>query len=594
MKHRSTLVLLACIVVVGAFIWMQDTWLARHGSKEFRDHELFSLLPSKLQSIEFRQSNTVVRIALKDGVWMAGHNNSGMARADVALVHGMLHGLNSMGKGTTITKKNLELRGLDESEYGFDAPMVEILAEDNTGDHHWLVGRKAPLGKMVYVKEQNAEEIYTVPDKLLSFIPASPDDLRDRILFPGEAASVRQVEIRGAAGFVQLVKDPQSGWALRQPVSAAADAPEVESLIEKLYRLRIEDFVADNVSDFSIYGLQGESGQISLSGSDGVSRMLMVGDDVPDRKGFVYVRRADDTSVFTTSADVLKLLNQPASRFRNARVVGVAIGDITSISVKRGSEQLQLALDATNGWKITSPVAWNANPYALTAFASAWVNAVITDFNVTNNPATQPEWILEFGSTLSGSTNRIEVFPTLGKKDGLLIRRNGSTECCQINLAEVPAAVIDPLSFKDSRVWVLNKEGISKVSVQRSGRPEQVLERQADGSFAPSGNGAGLTVDAAAVNRLIKQLTQIETPSYIAYNPKDPGIYGLAEPSVELHVGLTATNEIGRVLLIGHETADGYYSMVKGRDVVFYLTKPVVKVLSADLVVPKVQPPAKE
>lgn len=581
MKGRSTLVLLISIVVLGAFIWLQETWRARNFDKVAQQVRLFNLDAEDLQWIEFKLTNTVVRFSKENGVWMAGTADEGTGRADVALIQRMLSGLNSIGKGTTITSKHLEIRGLDSSEYGFDQPTVEITAVDNEGEHRWLVGRHTPLDDMVYVKQGGGDDIFTVPDKLFIIVPTSPDALRDRVLFPGEAAGVRRVEIRGSEGFVQLVKDPSAGWRIQQPVSAPADEAEIQNFVENLYLLRVEDFVADNVSDFSIYGLQDELQQISLGGSDGASRMLVVGDDVPDRPGFVYVRRADDTSVFTLSADVLQFLNVKAERFRDARVVDIAPGDITSISISRGAERLGLELDPATGWQMVSP-AWKADPMAVTELAKLWMMAVITDYNVSTNDV-PAEWVLEFGSSLASRTNRVEVLPAGDRKDGLLIRRDGSPSVYQINLPAMPDSIIDPLSFKDPMVWEIKPAGVDKVSVLRAGQPGQVVERREDRSFAAAGTNASVRVDSAAFGKLLGQLSRVEASGYIAYNPSDLGIYGLDNPALELHVALSATNELGRVLMVGRETADGFYSMVKGRDVVFFLDKNVVDTLSANL-----------
>ncbi|VGO14548.1 hypothetical protein PDESU_03111 [Pontiella desulfatans] len=583
MKGRSTLVLLASIVVLGAFIWIQESWRARNPSKESRSVRLFNLDASSLESVEFKLTNSVVRFAKENGVWMAGAPETGMGRADVALIQRMVSGLNSMGKGTTITQKHLEIRGLDSAEYGFDKPTVVITASDNSGTHRWLVGRRTPLGDMVYAKLDGEDDIFTVSGKLLAMVPTSPDALRDRLLFPSEAASVRRIEIRGSAGFVQLVKDPQTGWHLQQPVAAAADPKEVQGFIEKLYRLRIEDFVADNVSDFSVYGLQGETRQISLGGGDGTSRMLVVGDDVPGRPGFVYVRRADDTSVFSLSADVLQLLNTPAQRIRDARVLELKLGDITSFSIRHGSDRLALGLDPAAGWQVVSP-AWNANPVAVNFLGRLWADAVVTEFDVATN-AVDPDWEFEFGSTVLGTTNLIKVFPSQGKKDGLLVQKDDDPAIYQINLPEIPRQFIDPLTYKDSKVWQLEKDGINKVSVLKANLPPQVVERQEDRSFALVETNSNLKVNASALSKLLGQLAEVKASGYIAYNPRDLAVYGLAEPALELHVGLSVSNELGRVLLVGRETAAGFYSMVKGRDVVFYLDKPVVDILSANLVV---------
>lgn len=584
-KGRSTLVLLAGILVLGAFIWLQEVWRAKVPSKEIRRVRLFDLNPDTLVSLQFQHTNLVVDCVKENGVWMTGGTERGLGRADVALIHQMMAGLNSIGKGTTITAKHLEMRGLDAAEYGFGEPTVEITAVDNKGRHRWLVGRKTPLGDMLYVKQGDEDEIFTVSDKLLSAIPAQPDALRDRTLFSGKIPGVRRVEIRGSGGFIQILKDTKSEWQIQQPLVAAADHAAVEDLLGKLYRLRIEDFEAENVSDFSVYGLQGETRQISLGGADGTSRMLVIGDESADSPGLVYARRADDTSVFSLKAEVLDLLDIKLDDLRDARVLALPIKDISYISVVRGTEQLELVSGEFGQWTITKPVMWDADGRAVEELLRLWEAAVITEFNDPNTTDTVAEWTLEFGSSELGQTNRIEVLPTFGEKDGLRIMLGGEPTVYQINLPLVPDTILDPLEFKDRWLWQLRKEEIQKISVEPAAQPRQVVERQADGTFASGGTNGLVRVDGAAVERLLNELEAVSTTSYVAYNPRDLSIYGLAEPSVELHMGLAGTNQLGRVLLVGQEAAQGFYAMVKGRDVVFILDKALVEILSADLVV---------
>ena len=582
MKGRSTLFLLIGILALGTFIWIQESWRARVPSKEYLRTKLFDLDAETLVSMQFKLTNTVIKCVKEGGVWVAGDPNEGMGRADVALILRMVAGLNAMGKGTTITAQQLDIRGLDAAEYGFDQPNIEITSVDNSGRRTWLVGRKAPLGGMVYVRESTSDDIYTVPDQLLSIIPTKPDQLRDLVLFSGEAIGVRRVEIRGQEGFIQLVKDSQSGWRIQQPLSALADPREVNAYIESLFSLRVEKFVADNVSDFSIYGLQGETRQIALEGADGTARMLVLGDEIPDREGDVYARRADDTSVFAIKADALDLLRVQVAHFRDVRVLPVALEEITSISVARGSEQLVLEVDPSKGWKISTPMIWAADPIAVTELAEIWEDAVIIQHDVaTNNVAA--EWVFEFASTESGETNRLEVLPTLGKKDGLLIRRNGELGLFQINLPLVPDSAIDPLVYKDKQIWKMDRNEIQKVSVVHSGQERQSIERGEAGGFSPAETNGNVRVDLISTGRILNQLELIETHEYITYNPRELEIYGLSDPALELHVGLAGTNELGRVLWVGRETPEGFYSMVKGRDVVFYLDSSTINILSDNL-----------
>jgi len=583
-KGRSTLVLLAAVFLMGTFIVLQEFWRAKVPSREVRRVRLFDLNPETLVSLRFESTNVVVECVKENGVWMTGGADSGLGRADEAMVYSLLAGLNSLGKGTVITAEHLRMRGLDAAEYGFDAPTYRITATDNKGQRSWLVGRKAPLGNMLYAKPAGSEDIYTIPDFLLDFAPTRADQLRDRTLFSGEVPGVRRVEIRGDGGFIQILKEPKSGWQIQQPVAGRADSKAVEDFLKRLYQLRIEDFVAENVSDFVVYGLQGESLQVSLGGADGVSRMLMVGDEIPERPGFVYARRGDGTSVFALGTNVVGLLNIKLNDLRDVRVLPLPAKAISSISISHGGEQLSLSRDGSGEWMVTKPVEWKADAQAVEKLLDFWSMAVITEF-MDVAPKAEPEWTLEFGSVALGETNRIGVLPTLGKKDGLRIVRDGEPMPYQINLPLVPKSIIDPLQYKDRRIWQIRRDDIVKVSVKRSGQLPQTVERSEEGSFVSASPGQP-PPDADAVEKLLDGLASVATTQYVAYNPASLAAFGLEEPSLSLHIGLADTNLLGRVLLVGRETEAGFYSMVKGRDVVFLLDKPLVELLSSELAVP--------
>lgn len=583
-QGRSTLILLAGILVLGAFIWIQGAWRARVVSRMPGSARLFALDPETLESLQFDSTNLAVVCRKDNGVWMTGTASNGTGRADVALVYRLLSGLNSLESVATITAKHLEMRGLDTSEYGFGQPTLRITAVDNRGAHAWVVGRKTPLGDMVYIQRDGDADIHTVSAKLLAMAPTLPAQLRDRTLFAGAPSGVRRVEIRGPGGFVQISKDPRSGWQIQQPTAALADPVQVDAFLGKLYQMHIEDFIADNVSDFAVYGLQGGTRQISLAGVDGASRMLVLGDAIVDRAGLVYARRADEASVFALKAGVLELLKGKPDDFRDVRVLPLPVDGVSNVWIERGTEQLELVRGEAGRWAIAKPVSWDADPQAVANLLGMWSAAVITDFNA-EAPASAAEWTLAFGSASLGKTNTIQILPALGKLDGLRLRRDGEQATYQINLPEIPKSMLDPLYYKDRLVWRLRPDDIQKVSMERPAQPRQVVERQADGAFAPAETSGAATLAGGSVAKLLNGLANISTEGYVAYNPRDLSIYGLADPAVELHVGLVGTNQLGLVLLVGREATEGYYAMVKGRDVVFMLDKTLVETLSADLVV---------
>ncbi len=584
MKDRTIRNLLIAIAVLGAAIFAQEYWKAQALKRNVVRRQTFGIDLGSLSSLQFKTTNSVVLCSKKDGLWVVGESTSNQQPVDVALFYKLVAALNSTTNSTIITAGELDLRGFDYSEYGFDVPMCEIVAVDNQGNRTWKIGRPSTLGDEVYVKQVGLDEIHAVTSKILRLVPTKPDLLRNRVLFATGKAGAKRVEVRGSSGFIRIAKESSSQWRITQPIVAQADPSEVSAYIEQLKKIRIQDFLEENVSDFSAYGLQSEGRQISLGNSDGSSCTLVLGDPVPGRPGLVYARRADDTSVFALKEDVLNLLDASQDRFRDARIVTIPAGSISSISIQHQGKRVLLDEYEQGRWKIMEPAVWEAEPDTVYNLIDLWGHAVITDFDVPSSSAVC-DWCFEFASADTSITNRIEVLDVGDRKDGLIVRINGDPALFQINLPLIPDSIANPLVYKNRYVWNLNRKEINKLVLQKEDSPKQAVDIDLDGIHAAAESAGNISVDAMAVNRTLDKLCTIRTSEYIAYNPRSLDVYGLSTPALTVHVGLSGSNELGRVLLIGRESTDGYYSMIKGRDVVFYLDKDTVDAISSDLVV---------
>lgn len=584
MKDRSVPILLVLVVAAFSFIVVQQ-WVRNLKKVDDQIYRIaFGINPESLSLIEFRGTNGIVQCVKENGVWMVGDSKQAKGRADEGLVRKVVDGLNKMGRANVTPLKKLESRGLSLKDFGMDPPVVEIITEDLGGRRVWHVGETTPSRLEVYVSKVGSEEIFTTPKMVLGFIPPDHASLRNRIVFSGQPSGIKRIEIRGSGGFIRILKDAGNSWRIQQPIVALADPYEISDYVEALFQIRIEDFFEQNVSDLSAYGLQGENRQVSIGASDGSSRTLVLGDPVPGRSGLVYARRLDDTAVFALREDVLGLLDVTATDLRDSRVLSLDKDKITSVMIQHGEDRISMSVDSNANWVVTSPVAWKADRDSVFNLADLWAHAVILDYDAGTN-AVPPEWIFEFGDS-STITNRIEVLPAGGRKDGLMIRMNGQSDLYQINLPEIPGSVSNPLGYKSRSVMDLVNTDISKVSLQKNGMPKQVAERNAAGVFVlmePVGGG----LDSRIVSRMLSELCYLRTTGYVAYNPRDLSIYGLSSPSVEIYVGLGASTELGRYLLIGNETAEGFYAMVKGRDVVFHLEKDTVENLSTSWLKPE-------
>ena len=588
-KGRSSFILFITCIVLMVFIWVQQVWRINTARKQYFQVQIFNLNPDALISLEFIHSNMVIKCEKKDGVWLTGSSKKGEGRVDVALLHRVITGLNAQQKVNTITEEQLKARGFNDAEYGFADPILKIKAVDNRGTHWWTVGRKAPLEHLYYIRQGDKKEIYTVSAQLFNFVPTKEDQLRDRIIFPNNMATSRQIEIRGEHGFVQIIKDSKGIWKIQQPIVANANRVVVDALLRDLQNLTIEagDFIADDVSDFSVYGLQDEKKQISLGGGGKASNMLILGDLIPDRPDFVYARRASDKTVFALKKSILKILSFKLNHFRDPRVFLLPPQGVDFISITRGTKKLDLASTPSRKWAIVTPVTWSADTLAIVELLKLWNNSVIIEYDL-KDASEKDEWVFKFGSKSLGQTNTIHVLPTYGKRDGIRIRRNNSPAIYRTNIQQLPDSIINPLEFKDKIVLTINLLQLKKLQIEQKSGVSYAIERQKDGTFLPLEAKPSVQIDTHVLNKILANLRKLKAIRYIAYDQQDLARYGLDQPFLSVHIGLDTANQLGRVLLVGNKTDEGYFAMVKGRDVVFLLSAEVVEsFLEQPFIIPK-------
>lgn len=589
MKGRTTLILLACVVFLGLFIWGQEFYRVRVTREYIEEILFFNIDAEDLKALRFEYSNTVVQCRNENDEWTVVGETEG--RADIGRVNWLVSSLNSIGKGTRITKDELAENGLDESEYGFDQPAARIIAVDNSGRREWVVGNKHPLADMAYAKRADEDDIYTIPSNLMDILPKDAATLRNRILFSGEISGVRRVELRGDGGLMQLSLDPDTGWRIQQPISAHADQVTMAALLDNLFQLRVEKFLADDVSDFSVYGLQSDARHVSLGMADGTARTIILGDEVAEDPGFIYARRADESSVYGLNKDVLDVLTFERDDFRDRRVVPMNMEDVSLVSIARGADTpLEMVRGEENEWQVSSPVRWKVCPVKIDRLLKSWNSAFIMDFEAQmsgdEEPATMPAplWTLSFGDATQ--TNTIYVLPESDPGGALRIRRNQVADSYLINFRAIPPTLADPLHYKDPVVLDIDASAIQRISLDTE-QGSELIERDSQGIFNAAATNVDVRVDRQHVERMTGLLGALTAEKYVTYNQGDLGEYGLDTPAAVLHVGLAGSDQIGYVLLFGREADEGgRYAMVKGRDVIFVLNAEDASLLTGALVAP--------
>jgi hypothetical protein len=140
-------------------------------------------------------------------------------------------------------------------------------------------------------------------------------------------------------------------WRMTEPVSAEAEAFEVDALVRAIVNLS-----SQGTTDAQATGLAKPTYTIDLNTAAGKGHTLRVGDKTAVGDN-LYVALKDDNRTHVVGADLLERLEKQPGDFRSKKLVEMSTGDVTKIEInKAGSGGGRIVLAKSGGdWKVTEP-----------------------------------------------------------------------------------------------------------------------------------------------------------------------------------------------------------------------------------------------
>lgn len=580
-KNFTTLLLLLGVLLLGTFIWFFERHAETSSAQQQRQRTVFAVYPETIDFIRLERDSVRIECAKQSGGWRLVYPAD--APVDQGVVEKMIAGMARVERGERITAGTLRDLGLTAADYGFDSPRARITFKNNHGTFTWLIGRDAPLGDMLYVMSEDGNDIIAAPRALLNLVPQDPAWIRDRTLFHGEIAIVRGLDLRRPAGFLQLRRVEQNGWMMQQPRAGRAGSPAIHALLEKIFAGRINSFVTDTPSDLTVYGLEEPAYELTLFAQDESTQTLRVGKAPPDQPEMRFAKRVESNSVFTVPAAWLAEMDLDAATLRDVHLLGLQPESVTALKITQGEQHVELV--RSNGtWNVTRPARWAADPARVNELLQSLLPAAVTAFvddPDTNQTAliSAAPWVIELNMGDVLHTLRISAEEN-GQR---LAQQNQEPSFCVVSGEIVRDKFADPLFYRSRTVLELDPGQIDKITV-RIGKTEQSVQKNREGSFLST--DPFRRTDSEVLTGLFQVLSRLTAERYAAFNPASLEPYGLTEPAAEISVGLAGTNAIGRILLIGNETADGRFAMLQGQNIVFVLSGQSAQTLTRELTQP--------
>jgi hypothetical protein len=583
MKRKTTTwMLLIGAVLLGGFILIFERGSENSGQQTQRMHTVFAIYPESIDRISLERDGVQIECTKTAGIWRL--IKPADAPVDSGIVEKMIAGMAHVDRGELITAKTLRERNLTPADYGFDKPRARITFQNNRGTFTWLIGRDAPVGKMLYVMPEGGGDIISASRALLNLVPKDPAWIRDRTLFFGETAAVRGLDLRRDGGFLQLRQPENNGWVMQQPHAGRADKQAVHALIEKIFSARIVSFISDEKADLTAYGLEKPAYELTLFTQDEKTQTLLVGKPLPENPAVRYAKRVETDSVFTIPADWTKELEMDAGLLRSRQVLDLQTERITAIQLTLGERQIEL-FRTNSHWQIIRPVRWDADPAQTGELLKALTGATVAEFIDEPSVAQTVQmkaapW--EVLLTADGKTNTLHI--SAPGSDGLqLVQYNNEPSFYATAGGIVRDVFADPLFYRSRTVLEVSPALIQKITVL-SGGTEQWVQKTETGTF--SAGQPDRQVSAKALTDLMWTLNELHAERYVDFNPASLKPYGLDQPQTSLTISLSDTHVVGRMVLLGSKTEDGRFAMIQGQNIVFVVSEETAQTLIRELTVP--------
>ncbi len=511
------------------------------------------------------------------------------APADALEVGRLLEALASVADGTLIPAH--ELRDTPRSELGFDPPASRVTLVRPGGDLLFEIGQPLPGGRL-YARLVPPDAYVAVSTNLLATLPASPEALRDRTLFPG-LSDIRQIRLRRPGGRLHLARGEDGQWRITEPIQARADRLAAQRMVETLLTTRIREFIRDDVVIGDPYGLDESATELVVDAGPGAdSRSLRLGRRSDNDPTTVYAQRGGSRTVVTIPAAVAWMCAATLEDLRDRRLVPLSPDDVAGWCTERGDVRLRV-IQTNNVWAIVEPTFAPADEPRVTAFIREWLGTRIEAFaDGTPAPTSAVHlcWYRNDPGSVRTSTGLVpaivlQVADTPIDPVPVAVMESGVTNVVLIRSKPPGALSLDPLRFRSRVIVTLPSERVAGL-VLRRGNVEQRILVSTNGFVTERGD----VVPTAGVEPKLRALESLRALTLVTESAAEVVSYGLDPPVASLTVLDRAEAGGSVTLLFGRSTPDGTYVRIQGRDLVALLDPATAGTLLTDLL-PAGSPP---
>jgi hypothetical protein len=368
----------------------------------------------------------------------------------------------------------------------------------------------------------------------------------------------------------------------------------VQALLGKLLGERAVDFVSDDASNLSTYGLTSPTATISVTlKADDEPMVLQIGAPVPDKPDQVYAQRLKSNSVFTLAKSSVDDLLKALPNVRDRHIFPFDPNKPVDLSYAVGTKKAEVRADHAL-WSTVGQAEGSADVTKvtdiLTKLSQLETTPVLKDSATDLKPfgLDKPQGKITIESPEFKPGPSVTLF--IGKDEDKLLYVRNSAEPFIYTVADnafdfLPA---NNLALRDARAINVDRTRVKSMTITAGSPPSVTLVRSPGGTWSAE-NVKNRMVDPLKADTQASLVCQLQAKTWLG--PVLPA-YGLSKPILTIAL---QTDNGSTVLHIGATLPDGSHAaQVEGTSTAFAISDGDFGILNASSLqlIPAVLPPA--
>jgi len=347
MKRYWTTVLMAVLLAgLGGYVyWVELPAERAQTETEATEKKLLPFTEREITGVTVHSASGDVVLTSKDGSWRITAPLH--TEADTRVVQSMLRSL-VLGKVTRVVNEDAAAL----APFGLETPSLTLTLTADSRQETVSIGDSGPISSTLYAIRASDKKVLLTDLSAKDFLNKTLLSFRKKEVLRVDSSQAERIRLTYPKTEIVLYrtddKDNKKKWAIRYPIEAPADQPEVRTLLMKLDDLKALGFIDPGAEhDEQLKKLAKPEIRIMVyaGGADHTVKLYQ-----PDpSSGEAFAVTTPDAPIYRINPMLLKDLTKDLFTLQDKRLLGIAGDDLSMLEVKTRGEHYTL-IRQNNNW----------------------------------------------------------------------------------------------------------------------------------------------------------------------------------------------------------------------------------------------------